>query len=593
MYVVATAGHIDHGKSTLVRALTGIEPDRFDEERRRGMTLDLGFAWMRLGNGELMSFVDVPGHSRFVPTMMAGAGPVRAAMLVVAADEGWQAQTTDHVAILDALKVEHGLLVVTKSDVADPGPVLQDATERLRKTSLGTVEGVAVSTQSGEGIPALKRALSRLAMRIPEVEQSSRVRFFIDRAFTVRGSGTVVTGTLGAGAISTEDALDLHPGKQSVQVKRLQVLNTEVQTAEGVARVALNLRGVPVRSVHRGSVLLSPGEWMMIEQFDARLAAIDPSDLPGTLVFHFGTAAVSCRLRPFGEDTCRVQLSRPLPMQVGDRAVLRDPSTGLTTGVTVLDADPPEIRRRGAAKARAKQLENASELPDLRYEVERRGAMTMRSLRALGIWDGESPMPEGIDQFDDYAVDSSAWERWRSELNDLVETHHNDSPLESGISEEAVRRGLGLPDRKLVRELVSRSKGRLTSMNGRIAKFGSGPVFRPHIQDALREYRERLEADPFDAPDATELAKAGITARIMAAAERAGYFLRLQGGILVHPNAVEISSQRLMSLSQPFTMSAARDALGTTRRIAMPLLEHLDEIGVSRRVDDDFRRVLQ
>src|SRR4051794_38306638 len=204
MHVVATAGHVDHGKSTLVRALTGMEPDRWAEERRRGMTIDLGFAWTTLASGATLAFVDVPGHERFVPTMLAGVGPVPAAMIVVAADEGWMPQSAEHLAALDALGVRHGLLVVSRADLADPRPVLRRAAEEIAGTSLGAVEAVAVSAVTGVGLDELRGALGRLVGGLP-APAGGPVRLWIDRAFTIKGAGTVVTGTLGAGELRTGD----------------------------------------------------------------------------------------------------------------------------------------------------------------------------------------------------------------------------------------------------------------------------------------------------------------------------------------------------------------------------------------------------
>src|SRR5690349_16957815 len=207
MYVVATAGHVDHGKSTLVRALTGMEPDRWAEERRRGLTIDLGFAWTELRPGATVAFVDVPGHERFVPNMLAGVGPVPAALFVVAADEGWMPQSAEHLAALHALDVRYGLCVITRSDLADPEPAMRQARAEIARTSLGDVEAVAVSAPSRAGLPELKAALERLVTRLPQPDAAAPVRLWIDRCFSIRGSGTVVTGTLSAGRLAVGDEL--------------------------------------------------------------------------------------------------------------------------------------------------------------------------------------------------------------------------------------------------------------------------------------------------------------------------------------------------------------------------------------------------
>ncbi len=228
MQVIATAGHVDHGKSALVRALTGTDPDRWAEERRRGLSIDLGFAWLTLPSGERLAFVDVPGHERFVPNMLAGIGPVPAVLFVVAADEGWMPQSAEHLAALDALGVRHGLLAVTRADLADPGPAAAEAARRIAATSLGPVECVAVSAVTGEGLPSLIAALDRLAAGLPAPDPAAPVRLWVDRAFTITGSGTVVTGTLPAGTVRVGDEMVLTPAMRPVRVRGIQSLGEPV-----------------------------------------------------------------------------------------------------------------------------------------------------------------------------------------------------------------------------------------------------------------------------------------------------------------------------------------------------------------------------
>src|SRR6476620_279487 len=261
MHVIATAGHVDHGKSALVRALTGIEPDRWDEERRRGLTIDLGYAWTRLPSGAPVAFVDVPGHQRFIGNMLAGLGPTSAVVFVVAADEGWRQQSTEHLAALHALGISRGLLVVTRSDLAEPSPALADGLARLSRTSLGDVEAVAVSALSGEGMPGLVAALDRLAAATPPPRADGRVRLWVDRAFTIRGSGTVVTGTLGEGSISVGDEVEL--AVRSARVRGLESMEEQRDRVGPVSRVAVNLRGLGVSEVARGDVLVRLGAWRL------------------------------------------------------------------------------------------------------------------------------------------------------------------------------------------------------------------------------------------------------------------------------------------------------------------------------------------
>lgn len=590
MYVVATAGHVDHGKSTLLRALTGMEPDRWHEERCRGMTLDLGFVWTRLGDSDL-AFVDVPGHERFIPTMLAGVGPVPAALVVVAADGGWQAQTTEHVEILDALGVRHAVLAVTRADLSSPAPTLEYATARLARTSMGIVDAVPVSAVSGQGIDSLRAALDRMTKALPRPDPTARLRMFVDRAFTVKGSGTVVTGTLGSGRLAVGDTIRIHPGTITARVRSLQMLNRPAEAAEPVARVAVGLRGVSLDDVHRGSVLLSPDQWHLTDVVDVRLDSIDPADLPGDQLVHVGAAATPALVRPLAEDTARITLARQLPLQPGDRAVLRDPSRRLVTGMVVLDADPPRFDRRGAARHRAGDLAEATGSPDVIAEVTRRGAVTRHRLATIGVLPQDASLPPGLLEIGPYVVDPRTWKEWGTQLEAAVDAHQDSHPLETGMSAEAVRRALDIPDASLLEKLVSEQGGSLVAMRGRITRPGAGPVFDETTQQALDRLRERLAADPLDAPEVQQLRSLGLTTKVLGAAARKGYLLRLAGDIVVHPDALDHAYQLLAGLPQPFTMSEARAALGTTRRISMPLLEHLDKIGLTARLDNDRRQM--
>ncbi|MGW2732564.1 GTP-binding protein, partial [Streptomyces sp. NPDC001494] len=342
MHVLATAGHVDHGKSTLLRALTGMEPDRYEEERRRGLTLDLGFVWTRLEpGGEDLAFVDVPGHERFVATMLAGAGPVPAVLFVVAADQGWQPQSQEHLAILDALGVRHAVLAVTRGDLVDPEPVRADAVERLAATSLGKVPSVAVSAVTGAGLDELRAELARLTAGLPAPDTGADVRLWLDRAFTVRGHGTVVTGTLGAGTLRVGDRLVTGDG-DVLRVRGLQTLHEQRTEAGAVARVAVNVHGPETGALRRGQALLTPDRWLATGTADVRVTGEPVRDLPRSVTLHIGTAAVPVTVRPLGEDTTRLTLRRALPLRIGDRAVLREPGGSRTPcGVTVLDVQRP------------------------------------------------------------------------------------------------------------------------------------------------------------------------------------------------------------------------------------------------------------
>ena len=583
MHVVATAGHVDHGKSTLVRALTGMEPDRWAEERRRGMTIDLGYAWTSLPSGEVLGFVDVPGHARFIGNMLAGLGPAPAVLVVVAADEGWRRQSGEHLAAVDALGLTSGVLAVTRSDLADPAAATAQALEQIARSSLGTVEAVPVSGATGAGVDDLRAALDRLVARQPVPDVDAPVRLWVDRAFTVRGSGTVVTGTLAAGTLRTGDELVLRG--RAVRVRALQSLGTSYDQVRAVARVAVNLRGVEREEVGRGDALLTPGTWRETGGLDVRLSA-DPRALPAELVLHVGSTAVAVRLRPLGEDTARLTLHRGLPLRAGDRALLRDPGAqAVAAGVLVLDVDPPALRRRGAAADRAQVLAAAGAVPDLRAEVARRGAVKRADLAALGV-----PLDDvsGVRAQGEWLVDPARWTSWAQALQQAVDRHAAAFPLEAGLPAEAARQELGLPDPRLLPPLAAQAG--LETSGGRLRRPGTTPDLGP-AEAGVAQLEARLREHPFAAAESPELDALRLGPRELAAAERAGRLVRVGGDVVLLPDGPARAMRVLAALPQPFTLSAARQALGTTRRVAVPLLEHLDGRGWTRRVDGNLREV--
>ncbi|MBL7258280.1 selenocysteine-specific translation elongation factor [Paractinoplanes lichenicola] len=580
MHVVATAGHVDHGKSTLVRALTGMEPDRWAEERRRGMTIDLGFAWTTLGSGETVAFVDVPGHERFVPNMLAGLGPVPAAMIVVAADEGWKPQSAEHLAALAALDVRHGLLVVTRSDLADPGPAIAAALAEIAATPLGTVPAVAVSGVTGLGLDDLRTALDSLVAGLPTPDTTAPVRLWIDRSFTVKGAGTVVTGTLGAGSLRPGDELALGDGL--VRVRGLQSLGKPADSITAVARVAVNLRGAARDDVGRGDALLTPGRFRPTDLIDIRLHGDPTADLPTTMTLHAGSAAVPVRVRPLGPDTARLRLSRPLPLRIGDRLLLRDPGRHhVAGGVTVLDVAPPGLKRRGAATARADALATMDGHPSLAGELTRRHLMRAADLAAMGV-----PLPSPATPVaGDWYADPDFWASLGERLPEEVATFQREHPLEPGMPIEALRHRLDLPDRALVTALV---RAPLTIRAGRVASGTPGP---PEELVALVA-KAFAGLSPFAAPEANDLTALGLGPRQLAAAARTGLVIQLAPQVVLAAGAVEAAAEALAALPQPFTLSEARRALDTTRRVAVPLLELLDHRHLTERLPDDRRRLV-
>ena len=596
VYVVATAGHVDHGKSALVRALTTMEPDRWAEERRRGLTIDLGFDWMTTLSGADIAFVDVPGHERFLGNMLAGIGPAPVVAFVVAADEGWSRQSSDHRDAIAALGIDRGVLVISRADLADDeriADVVAQARDELSGTGLGDAPAVITSALTGRGIDELRDTIAEVVQRNPFPSDTAPVRFWIDRAFTIKGAGAVVTGTLSAGSVGRGDTLDLLTGRgiRSVSVRGVQSENTPRERVGPVSRVAVNLRDVSASDVARGDLLLSPGAWRLTDCVDIRRVSGPEFDsIPSDLSVHVGTAALRGRLRPFDADHARITFERAVPLILGDRLVLRDAGSGRIGGGVVVDAEPPPLRRRGDAARRADVLSDMSDRGDARREVERRGAVAVEHLRRLGVVGAEATPPEGVRVVGSWWVDEQAWAEWIARLRDAVDAVYQRDSLAEGLPRASVAGVVGLPSEALVAPLVADAG--LDHAGGFLSKPGVARGLGD-AEEAVAALERRLAADAFAAPEADDLAALGLGPKQLAAAERLGRLLRLRDGVVLSPRSPALAMRVLAALDQPFTTSEARKALGTTRRVAIPLLEYLDDRGWTRRLDAGHREVVR
>jgi selenocysteine-specific elongation factor len=582
VHVLATAGHVDHGKSTLVRALTGMEPDRWEEERRRGLSIGLGFAWTRLQD-RVVALVDVPGHERFVSTMLAGVGPVPAVLFVVAADGGWMPQSAEHLAILDALGVARGLLVITRADLADPEPAAAAARARLAGTSLRDLATVALSAHTGEGLDELERQLLAVTDALPPPDREADVRLWVDRSFVVDGAGTVATGTLAAGTITVGDELLL--GDRAVHVRGLHTLGEPVATVPALARVAVNLRGVPRRALGRGDVLLTPDRWPQVEHLDVALVRPGPDPLPARLMLHIGSASVPVQVRPLGADAARLRLSHALPLRPGDRIVLRDPGRhDLVWGADVVDVLPPALRRRGDAVRRAQALAALRTGADpATFHLRQHGLLTETTLRTMGLRPPGSPWVGRWYADPEHVAALAA--RARSEVAAWTAA----DPLRTGLTLSALAARLGLPDPALA-PAVCATAG--LSVVGGEARAIERPALPAAVETAVRGVVSELQSDPFAAPTAERLRELGLGGPQLAAAVRAGMLVRVAEGVYLLPGADVAAARILAGLGRGFTPGEARQALGTSRRVVMPLLELLDRRGMSRRQADGTRVVV-
>lgn len=593
-HVVATAGHVDHGKSTLIRALTGIEPDRWAEEKRRGLTIDLGFAWTTLPSGKEVSFVDVPGHERFLGNMLAGLGPAPVVCFVVAADEGWQAQSSDHRDAVAALGIDRGVIVLSRVDRAADrvDAVTQEVRRELAQTGLRDAPVVAVSATEGTGLGRLREALDRVLDSAPAPVASGRLRLWIDRAFSVKGAGTVVTGTLTESTLRPELALTaIGESSVAVTVRGLQSHNQSAGTLTPTTRAAVNLRGVSADQIGRGHVVVTPNAWPMTREFDIRRVT-GPlfTQAPTEPVLHVGTAALPARLRPLDDHHARLRIEREIPLIPGDRLILRYPTGEVVLGgAIVLDVNPHPFTRRGEAARHTEWLRTLPDDGDPIALVAHHGAVAKTRLLQLAlVQEDTTPDNRSVIEMAGWWVHEEQLATWVQTLRGAVARTHTQNPMSPGLASGVVTELLGVADPSLVHAVIARCH--LVTRNG----YLSDPAHSPDLgaaESGVQNLEQRLAAHPFNAPEAQDLESWGLGPRELATAERMGRVVRLADGVVVLPGTPALAMRELAKLDQPFTTSQARQALGTTRRVAIPLLEHLDARGWTTRVDTGHRRI--
>lgn len=584
MQVLATAGHVDHGKSTLVRALTGQDPDRLAEEHRRGLSIELGYCWANFPAIGEVAFVDVPGHERFISTMLAGIGPVPAVLFVVAADDPWMPQAEEHLAALSSLGVRHGVVAVTRCDLANPADMIAFVRRRLESSPLEGSPVVPVSARTGEGLPALQAAIVAMIAALPAPDPTGAVRLWVDRVFTISGAGTVVTGTLPAGTIRVGDVLSTPDGSEA-RIRGIETLGRSTAEARGVSRVALRLGGSAPDKLSRGTPLFDPVRWQVSDEADVRLEG-GAGELPDQPMLHLGAASFSVRVRRLADDLARIRLASEIPLHVGDRLLLRDPGSRRLWGATVLDPAAPRLQRRGAARDRAIALVSTTGVPSLADELRRRGVVHRDLLRRLGVGARDIEGPEVL-RAGDWLIAADEAARLGIRLAESVARHAREHPLDPGLPVVSAARSLGLPTTEVLPLIVAAP---LIIDEGRVVDQRAS--LPPDLRAAVSGLAEHLADKPFAAPEADRLAELGLDPRSIAAAARAGLLLRLAEQVVLLPGADDQAAELLSGLPQPFTTSQARARLDTTRRVAIPLLERLDRRRLTRRLPDDRREVI-
>lgn len=625
-FVVGTAGHVDHGKSTLVKALTGIDPDRLAEEKARAMTIDLGFAWFSLPSGRDVSVVDVPGHERFIKNMLAGVGGLDAALLIVAADEGPMPQTVEHLAILDLLAVTSGLIVLTKRDAVDEEwlALVEEETRDLAKGSrFANATIVAVSALTGQGLPVLKSELDQLLAASPPPLGGHRPRLPIDRAFSVPGFGTVVTGTLNGGDLVLGQELRLFPHATPTRVRGLQSHQSKLERAVAGSRVAVNLTGLAVDEIRRGDVLAPPGMLTPTQRVDARLfllkdapialeqnAEIDlfvgAAELPARV-----TLLDRARLDPGAEGWVQFRFRQPLALLRGDRLIIRRPSPSITIGGgEIVDPTPPRHRRFRPEVIDSLETLAAGSPDEIVLQAIRAAPVELRSLRngtadlsplevdaaveqlvaegdALllgpGTADG-SPSRPG-----DFVAATLWWRALGDQVEAMLAAFHQAQPLRRGMPKEEVKSRLRLGSPRLFEAIA------VTLVRDQVAVDGGQHLRRPDFQIAIDparrlladRYLAAIAASPFTPPGPAEF---GLDAETLVALEDLGEVVAVAPGVAFHPAALErlvTDTLRLIDENGALTLAGFRDHFGSSRKYAQALLEFMDQRRLTRRVGDE------
>ncbi len=633
-HVVGTAGHVDHGKSALILALTGTDPDRLAEEKARGMTIDLGFAWTTLPSGREVGFVDVPGHERFVHNMLAGVGGVDCALLVVDAVEGWQPQSAEHLAILDLLGIATGVVALTKVDLAGPeraAEVAVQVRERLAGTTLAGAPLLETAAPAGLGVDQLRAELDRALDKVAEPPDRGRPRLPVDRVFTIRGTGTVVTGTLSGGALAADTEAVLLPAGRRVRVRGLQAHGRPIARATPARRLAVNLGGVAVAQVARGDVLTLPGQWRPTRAADCRLRCLpgrQPLRPRGAYLLYAGAAEVAVRLQPLdtaevrpGEHALvRLLLDAPLVLDPFEPVVLRDSGRDETVGGGLV-VDPFPLQPVRGTSARVRRLEEleareaAGREGLLARVLAERGLVALVDLPAVaGASDGQvdAALAAAVERRLALRGRAVAWapETWRQAREAVlraVAAHHRAEPLAAGMPAQLARaaaRPAGGGNRDGAAATWAAAGAEVVDALVAAGDLAAdGPVVRlpehgVRLDPAQRAVRARVEATLAEAgvnvQSEAALGALGADRRLLDALVRLGVLVRVGSGLHLGKDALDqavASLRRAFPDGRSFTAADAKQAMGTTRKTAIPLLEYLDRSGVTAR-SGDLRRLL-
>ena len=625
--VLGTAGHIDHGKTALIKALTGVDTDRLKEEKERGISIDLGFARIDLPGGIQVGLVDVPGHERFVKNMLAGVGGIDAVVFVIASDEGIMPQTREHFDIVSLLGVRHAVFVLTKADLVEPGMVelVREEVEKfIEGTHLNESPIIATSAVTGEGLEELRQAMIDVIAQIEDRSIGEAARLPVDRVFSMTGFGTVVTGTLWSGTISRDDRLEVLPGGVSVRVRGVEVHDEKVETAYAGQRTAVALHGIDRSGLDRGDSIVSPGEFEATSMIDTELyllPSLQKKMRTGARIrFHLGSSETLGRLFFIGANDglpgektyVQIRLEEPVAAAFGDRFVIRSYSPMSTVGGgRILDTKAGKHRKKDEGVVEMLDLLATGSLDEIveayfrsyghgaRLEDVRKRLSLTRS-EAASIADGLVSAGQICEvtagAYIHADVLGSLEKRIKQDLSDYQERNK----LEWGMSREELRERMGLPD-GLAKWVLDRlaDEGAVFARKGRV-RAGSSDIELSPVEEAARKtVLSLLEERMFQTPSEAEIARAAGTdartlGKVMKLLVEEGSIVKLDAGVYVHARAIEEAKKRIteyLATHGEATVSELKNVLNTTRKYAVPILEHLDRLGVTRRAADKRKLV--
>jgi selenocysteine-specific elongation factor len=625
--IIGTAGHIDHGKTALVKALTGIDADRLEEEKRRGITIDLGFAHLELtapsGEKIRLGFIDVPGHERFVRNMLAGVGGMDLVLMVIAADESIKPQTREHFEICRLLSIPRGITVITKTDMVDEdtlGVVRMEIEDFVRGSFLDVSRSpiVAVSALKGTGLDELKREIIRLAADVPARDTEALFRLPIDRVFTMKGFGAVVTGTLIAGKVKKEEEVEIFPSRRRARVRGLQVHGSGAEQAIAGQRTALNLAGVQMEDLARGMTLAAPGVLVPTQKFEVQISLLkDAKPLKNRARVHFHAftsetiAEVALRgvteLKPGGSAFAQLRTAEPLLLLPGDRAILRQFSPVVTIGgAIVLDAFPLSRQKQDAVQRFLETLSSGTRQDALLARIARRGhegLSVAAAVRETGLKQSVlQPViatliqQKQIIQVAEFLLSSDAMQKTRDKLVAALEAFHKANPLVGGISKEELRERLDLHQTVLEALLAQLARDKKAEVAGEHVRLAGRGV---ELKDEEAKAKQQIEKAFADAGLKVPLMKEVLeklsvdkvrAQKLVTLLLRDRVLIKLADDLVFHQTALQ-GLRQLMATQKAKTskidVATFKDLLGVTRKYAIPLLEYLDQQRITRRVGDE------